>query len=144
MPNKASDNALTLLKSVEGVRLKAYQDGGGVWTIGYGHTGPDVVPGLVISQQRAEELLALDVKKVEDVINSMVKVALTQNQYDALTSFIFNIGGKQFSTSTMLRLINQGQFVLAKDQFARWKYDNGKEVQGLVNRRAKEAELFGK
>ena len=145
MENKqASVNALTLLKQVEGCKLKAYQDGGGVWTIGYGHTGPDVTPGLVITQQRAEELLAQDVKKVEGYINSLVTSALTQNQFDALVSFVYNVGKKQFATSTLLRLLNQGQFTLAKEQFQRWKYDNGKEVQGLINRRVKEAELFGR
>ena len=145
MENKQdSVNALTLLKQVEGCKLKAYQDGGGVWTIGYGHTGPDVTPGLVITQQRAEELLAQDVKKVEGYINSLVTSALTQNQFDALVSFVYNVGKKQFATSTLLRLLNQGQFTLAKEQFQRWKYDNGKEVQGLINRRVKEAELFGR
>lgn len=145
MPNKTiGSNGLTLLKEVEGLRLKAYLDTGGVWTIGYGHTGPDVKPGLVITLDKAEALLKQDVQTAEAAVNKLVKVSLSQNQFDALCSFTYNVGESQFSTSTLLRLLNAGRYDEAKDQFKRWNKDNGKVVQGLINRRAKEEELFGK
>lgn len=130
------------IKDHEGLRLTAYKDGGGVWTIGYGHTGADVREGLTIPLSEAERLLTRDLKTAEGHVNGAVQVKLTQNQFDALVSFVYNVGGEAFRTSTMLRLLNAGDYVGAANQFPRWNKDNGKVVQGLINRRAKERDLF--
>lgn len=139
------------LKQWEGLRLEAYQDSGGVWTIGYGHTGPDVRKGLRITEARAEELLAADLSRFERGVNNGVKVPLTDNQFGALVSFAFNVGlgdprNKKapvgFLTSTLLRKLNAGNYNAVPSELAKWKYDNGKVVQGLVNRRAAEAGLW--
>lgn len=130
------------IKDHEGLRLTAYKDGGGVWTIGYGHTGADVREGLTVPLSEAERLLTRDLKTAEGHVNGAVQVKLTQNQFDALVSFVYNVGGEAFRTSTMLRLLNAGDYVGAANQFPRWNKDNGKVVQGLINRRAKERDLF--
>lgn len=130
------------IKKAEGLRLKAYLDTGGVWTIGYGHTGPEVVEGLTITLDGAERLLREDLRTAEGHVNKLVKVALTQNQFDALVSFVYNIGGGAFKESTMLRLLNAGDYEGAANQFPRWNKDNGKVVAGLTNRRREERELF--
>lgn len=130
------------IKDHEGLRLTAYQDGGGVWTIGYGHTGSDVREGLTIPLSEAERLLTRDLRTAEWHVTRLVQVKLTQNQFDALVSFVYNIGGGAFETSTMLRLLNAGEYEGAANQFLRWNKDNGKVVDGLTNRRRKERELF--
>ena len=144
---KISEDGLSLLKHFEGCKLKAYKDGGGVLTIGYGHTskagGLQVYPGLTITQSQAEQLLLDDLDRMTyPVIKRLVKVSLSQGQFDALCSFIYNLGEGQVSTSTLLKLLNTGDFSAAADQFKRWKYDNGKVELGLVRRRAAERELF--
>ena len=130
------------IKIAEGLRLKAYLDTGGVWTIGYGHTGPEVVKGLTITMEQAEALLTEDLRTAEDHVNSAVKVKLTQNQFDALVSFVYNIGGGAFKESTLLRLLNAGDYEGAANQLPRWVKDNGRLIDGLVNRRREERELF--
>lgn len=142
-----SDKGIELLKDSEGLRLKAYQDTGGVWTIGYGHTsaagGMKVYPGLTITRAQAEQLLRDDLARMTyPVIDDLVKVPLTQGQFDALCSFIYNLGATQVSTSTLLKRLNQGKYNEAASQFKRWKYDNGVVQKGLVIRRAKEEALF--
>lgn len=137
---------LALTKSFEGCRLKAYQDGGGVWTIGYGHTGPEVIRGLVITQAAAESLLKEDTRKAADAVMFNTTVTLTQNQFDALTDFTFNLGIGSFRGSTLLKLLNQGDYQGAKAQLIRWNKGkvDGKlvEVDGLTRRRKAEQDLF--
>ncbi|MNL10554.1 Lysozyme RrrD [compost metagenome] len=130
------------IKTAEGLRLTAYKDGGGVWTIGYGHTGADVREGLTIPLSEAERLLTRDLRVAENHVNGAVKVKLTQNQFDALVSFVYNVGGEAFRSSTMLKKLNTGDYLGAADQFPRWNKDNGKVVDGLTNRRREERELF--
>lgn len=130
------------IKTAEGLRLTAYLDTGGVWTIGYGHTGADVREGLTIPLSEAERLLTRDLRVAENYVNGLVKVKLTQNQFDALVSFVYNVGGDAFKESTMLRLLNAGDYEGAANQFPRWNKDNGKVVNGLINRRREERELF--
>ena len=142
-----SDKGIKLLKESEGLRLKAYQDGGGVWTIGYGHTsaagGMKVYAGLTITKEKAEQLLREDLSRMTyPVIDDLVKVPLTQGQFDAMCSFIYNLGATQVSTSTLLKRLNQGKYDEAAAQFKRWKYDNGVVQKGLIIRRAKEEALF--
>lgn len=138
---KISDNGIAFIRDHEGCVLTAYQDGGGVWTIGIGHTR-GVKAGQVITQSRADEFLADDISPVETCINKSVTVALNQNQFDALASFIFNVGENAFKNSTLLKKLNAGNYRAAADQFTRWVYDNNVFVQGLYNRRTDEKVLF--
>jgi lysozyme len=130
------------IKSAEGLCLTAYLDGGGVWTIGYGHTGADVRAGLTIPLSEAERLLTRDLRTAEGHVNDAVQVKLTQNQFDALVSFVYNVGGGAFRSSTLLKLLNAGDYEGAANQLLRWDKDNGKSVKGLANRRQGERKLF--
>jgi lysozyme len=140
---RMSPAGLTLIKNAEGLELKAYQDTGGVWTIGYGHTGPDVKPGMAITPAQAEALLIEDIAEAEADVRRLFPIT-TQNQFDALASFTFNLGAGQVAESTLRRLHNEGDYAGAKAQFARWRFDNGRELKGLVARRAAEAQLYGR
>ena len=137
-----SDNGFALSKSFEGLRLTAYQDVGGVWTIGYGHTGPNVRAGLTITQAEADALLRSDVEDAVTFVNRAVNVPITQNQFDALVDFCFNCGRGSLLQSTLLRKVNIGDFAGAAAQFALWDHAGGEVVEGLVKRRTAEAELF--
>lgn len=142
---KISSRGISLLKAHEGLRLFAYQDSVGVWTIGYGHT-KDVFPGQHISPSVAEEFLKQDLAWAEDCVNSSVKTPLSQNQFDALVSFVFNVGAGAFLDSTLLRLLNQNKFPEAAEEFLRWNKGtvNGEKIvlPGLTNRRKAEQKLF--
>lgn len=132
---------IELLKGHEGLRLRAYLDTGGVPTIGYGHT-KGVKMGDTCTKEQAINWLVDDAASaVADVIR-LVTVPLNQNQFDALVSFVYNIGGDAFAKSTMLRHLNHGDYSIAAGQFSRWVYDNGYVINGLVLRRADERALF--
>jgi lysozyme len=137
-----SDRGLALTKSFEGLRLTAYQDCAGVWTIGYGHTGPSVVEGLTISQIDADKLLRQDVADAVDCVNRSVDALISQNQFDAMADFCFNAGRGSFSESTLLRQVNLGNNSAAAAQFGLWVHAGGEVVAGLVRRRKAEAQLF--
>jgi len=142
---KISKEGMGLIKLHEGLRLEAYPDPATLsvpWTIGYGHT-KDVKPGDCITYDQADEFLLQDISWVEDCINDAVDVELTQNQFDSLCSFVFNLGCKAFMSSTLLKLINQGNFAAAQQQFARWNKAGGKVMSGLTRRRKDEADRFG-
>lgn len=143
---KISKNALSKLKSYESFKDKAYKlPGEKYWTIGYGHNGPDVSPYDKIDRQQAEQLLAKDLNEFEYVISKNVKVPLTQNMFDALVMFTYNVGIGAFLQSTLLKKLNSGDYEGAKNEFYRWNKGSNKQVlEGLVNRRKYEAELFGK
>lgn len=117
---KTSDKGLELLSLREGVRTKAYRDVKGIWTIGVGHTGPEVVEGLVWTYDQIRDALRKDVSIAEKAINGTVRVQLTQNQFDALVSFVFNVGVGAFTRSTLLKVLNQGNYSEAANQFDRW------------------------
>lgn len=139
---KPSNKCLDFVKSFEGFRANAYQDTGGVWTVGYGTT-EYVEPGDTVTEEEAVELLRNDLQEAADAVDDLVDVELTQNQYDALCSFVYNVGREAFRNSTLLKMINQGRHV--KDcgpQFDRWIKDNGKVISGLVARRKAEREMF--
>lgn len=141
---KTSQRGIALIKSFESLELKAYPDpgtGGKPWTIGWGHT-KGVNPGDRITERQAEAFLTEDLAVFELTVNSAVKVPLTQNQFDALVSLAFNIGGANFAGSTLVKKLNAGDPRGAADQFPRWKFASGKEMKGLVRRRAAERELF--
>ena len=137
-----SANGLALTEKSEGFVPTAYQDPVGVWTIGYGHTGPDVTPGLTITLAQAQQLLQQDTVSAASCVNNCVTVVLNQNQFDALVDFTFNLGPKALYSSTLLKDVNLGDFDSAAQQFGRWVYAGGKVLPGLVTRRAAEAALF--
>lgn len=145
-----SKKAVELIKEFEGCRLLAYRCPKGIWTIGYGHTGPVAGPGVKISQEEAERLLSIDVAMAELSLRKICKVPLLETEIAALISLIFNIGPSAFSTSTLLKCIVSGDFVKAADEFLRWdkvtKIINGvKHVEtlpGLTRRRQRERLLF--
>lgn len=139
-PSKVEWNT-DLIRRWEGLRLKAYLDTGGVWTIGYGHTAT-ARPGMVITQKEAEYLLAKDTKWARGAVEELVKVPLNNNQREALLSFTYNLGRSQFSKSTLLRKLNKEDYQGAAKEFLRWVYDNGKFIQGLKNRRKDEVRVF--
>ena len=135
-----------MIQGFEGLRLNSYDDGAGVWTIGYGTTvypaGIKVIRGQTITQAQAEMYMQHDLKKFEKAVNDLVTVPLNQNQFDALVSLVYNIGIGAFAKSTLLARLNKGQYIDAAQQFDAWKIAGGKVMQGLVNRRAKEKRLF--
>ncbi|HTH53547.1 MAG TPA: lysozyme [Edaphobacter sp.] len=141
---KYSSAGLELTKQFEGCELTAYQDQVGVWTIGYGHTGTDVKKGLTITEEQASTLLAADVSWAVTCVNKSVKVAVNQNQFDAMVDFVFNLGCASFGQSTLLRLLNAGNFSDAAKEFLRWNRAGGKVVAGLTRRRQAEMALFDK
>lgn len=137
-----SEDGLNLIKKFEGCKLKAYKCPAGVWTIGYGHTGADVKEYTIISQQQAEHYLKNDVIIHSNNVSRLVKRPLTQNQFDALVSFEYNVGYANFASSTILKLLNQSKYIEAAQQFDRWVYANKKKLAGLVKRRKAEKDLF--
>jgi len=136
-----SQDCIDLVKASEGCRLTAYRDSVGVLTIGYGHTN-GVKEGQTITQAEADELLAEDLDHAADAVRDLVKVHLSQGQYDALTSFCFNLGQARLRDSTLLRLLNQGQYQQAAAQFKYWVLAAGVKLPGLVKRRESERQLF--
>lgn len=134
-------NATDLIKHYEGLHLKAYVCPAGKLTIGYGHT-KGVKRGDTITEKDAEKYLRQDMKKAEQAVKKHVKVELTQCQYDALVSFVFNLGEGNFRKSTLLKLVNKGEFKKASHQFDRWIYAKGAPCKGLIKRRTSEKELF--
>lgn len=132
----------------EGNELEAYQDIVGVWTIGVGHTaaagGIKPVKGMRITMAESDAILAQDLRTFEKAVLDAVKVPLTQNQFDALVSLAFNIGGGAFAKSTLVKRLNEGDYERAAAQFLVWNKAGGKAVKGLTNRRLKEKAWFEK
>ncbi|GJL92008.1 glycoside hydrolase family protein [Hyphococcus sp.] len=143
---KISESGIALLKRFEGLELEAYQDIAGIWTIGYGHTGPDVQPGMKISERDAEELLRRDLKPREQAVASAAKPPLNQNEFDALVSFVYNVGANAYRGSTALKRLNKGDRIGAADALTWWNKATVdgvlREVVGLTRRRAAERALF--
>lgn len=141
-----SAQAFALIREFEGLRLKAYPDpgsGGAPWTIGYGHTGPEVRAGMSIALREAEEMLALDVKEAAKQVRSLTKESeTTQQQFDALVSFEFNTG--KLHRSTLLQKHLAGERDAAARELHRWIYGSGRKLPGLVRRRAAEAALYAR
>lgn len=144
---KTSQAGVDFIKSFEGLRFTAYLDAVGIPTIGYGHTGPDVVLGKRINQHQAENLLKQDLDRFEKAVKELVKIPLNQAQFDALVSFAFNVGVNAFKESTLLRRLNakENPCGVAKEELPRWnKGDGGRVLSGLTRRRSSEVELFCK
>lgn len=140
MTRATGEAGIRLIKDFESLELDAYQDGGGVWSIGYGHT-EDVSAGSRITEHQAEILLRADLAPAEEAVNRYTP-CLGQNRFDACVSLAFNIGGNAFGNSALARLIRKGDYNAAAQQFAKWNHDNGKVIAGLTRRRAAEAKLF--
>lgn len=151
-----SQHGIALLTQWEGCELEVYNDSAGLPTIGVGHlltkselmSGKITIGGVLVkyanglTQEQAEALLAQDLGPTEAAVNGGVKVSLSQNQFDALTSFTFNVGAPAFKGSTLLKLLNQGQYAQVPEQLMRWTRAGGRVVQGLVNRRRNEIKLW--
>jgi lysozyme len=141
-----SPSGVDLICNFEGLRLKAYDDGVGVWTIGFGTTkypnGIRVKKGDTCTLDQAKAYMQNDLKSFEQTVNNTVKVLLNQNQFDALVSLAYNIGSTAFKNSTLVRQLNEGNYKAAANQFNVWVNAGGKRMQGLVNRRAAERTLF--
>jgi lysozyme len=143
---KHSHNCSDLVKRFEGCVLKAYPDpatGGDPWTIGVGHTGPEVKRGVVWTQAQADEALDHDLARFDAGVAKLIGNApTTQGQFDALVSLAFNIGLGNLGSSTLLRLHNEGKHEVAATQFVRWNKAAGRIMNGLTKRRMSEARVY--
>lgn len=154
---RISRHGLEKLKEFEGHKNRMYKDTGGKWTIGIGHliTKTELQLGLIsilgeevtyrngLTDQQVLDLLDQDLDRFENAVNDYVKVHLKQNEFDTLVSFAFNVGTGAFRSSTLLKRLNAGKKEEVPAQLRRWVYDDGKKIQGLVNRREKEIEMWG-
>lgn len=132
-----------LIRDAEGLRLRAYRCPAGKWTVGYGDTGPDVGPGLVITEEEAEERLERRLaEEFEPGVEQLLAVEVTCNQFSALVAFAYNIGLQALAESTLLRKLNAGDAEGAAAEFGRWTKSGGRVLPGLIKRRQAEAELF--
>lgn len=134
---------IDLIKQFEGFRAFPYKDAANLLTIGYGHlikAGESFPRDITIEE--AEEILAKDSQFAVDTVNSLVDVPLSQNQFNSLVSFVFNVGRDAFFRSTMLRLLNARDYQAAHNEFKKWIHAGGRVIAGLVNRRIDEANLF--
>ena len=136
-----ASEAIEIVRAFEGERLKAYQCSAGVWTIGVGHT-KGVKEGDRITLEQSDELLKSDLEGFKKEMIPLVDVEVTRGQFVALLSFVFNLGTKEFVNSTLRKKLNKGDFEGASFEFLKWKFVNGEEVRGLLNRRTVERELF--
>jgi lysozyme len=137
-----SRRCLDLIKEFEGCRLEAYQDSVGVWTIGWGHTGGDVTSHQIVSQAEADALLSQDSQTVAVQVENAFQFAVPQSVFDACVCFAFNLGIGNFKSSTLLKEVNDNNYLTAVQQFAMWNNAGGKKSTGLTRRRLREALLF--
>ena len=136
-----SQEGLALIKKFEGCELEAYKCAAGVWTIGYGST-KGVKEGDTITQEEADNLLLHEMEEYESYINNLVEVDLEQNQFDALVSWVFNLGPANLKASTLLKVLNAKDYEGVPAQIKRWNKAGGKVLQGLIRRREAESLLF--
>ena len=132
----------TLIRSFEKCELEAYLDGGGVATIGWGHTGPDVALGQTCTVEQAGEWFVHDTEKAIAGVLASLQVQVTQNQFDALVAFTYNVGVAAEAHSTLCKVINARNFLAVPAEFMKWVYVKGVRSAGLENRRAAERDLF--
>lgn len=138
---KIGSKGLELIKHFEGCELEAYKCPAGVWTIGYGHI-KGVQEGMTITEMQAEEMLQSELIEYEGYINDLVEVELNQNQFDAMVSWVYNLGGGNLRASTLLKVLNAGNYAGVPEQMLRWNKAGGKVLEGLTRRRQAEADLF--
>jgi len=137
-----STNGLAVLCGLEDLRLEPYEDAAGKLTIGYGHLLRDGETFTTITEKEAERLLEEDVEDAEEAVSDLVRVPLTQGQFDALVCFTFNVGRTHLAQSTLLKRLNGKDYKRVPLELERWVYAGGKYLTGLVNRRAKEVALW--
>lgn len=138
---RTGQRGINLIKQFEALRLEAYKCPAGIWTIGYGHTR-GVKPGDVIDKQKAEQLLAEDLRESEAVVSRECP-GINQNQFDALVSFVFNCGSGSFQKSTLLKCVKANpENVNIRYEFSRWNKSKGMILAGLIRRRKAEADLY--
>ena len=137
-----SKQGLALTESFESCRLTAYQDVRGIWTCGWGSTGPDIVEGTIWTQGQADSRLVMDMQLAVSAVNRLVTIGLSQGAFDAIVDFCYNCGIEAFEGSTMLKLINAGNLEAAGEEFARWDHASGADVAGLLRRRVAEEQEF--
>ena len=138
---KISQEGIALIKKFEGCELTAYQCSAGVWTIGYGHT-KGIEKGMEITQQEAEDMLVEELHEYENYINDSVTAPLSQNQFDAMVSWVYNLGPANLKASTLLKVLNAGDYDGVPAQIKRWNKAGGVTLEGLIRRREAEALLF--
>lgn len=143
MPRMINESGLSLLRNYEGYAEKAYKCPAGIWTVGYGHT-MGTLQTTVCNRSQAEQWLLEDVSHASSVVERNVVVKLTDNQFSALVCFVFNVGSGNFTSSTLLKLLNRGWYEQVPAQLARWNKAGGKVLNGLTQRRAAEAQLWKK
>lgn len=138
---KISQEGIALIKKFEGCELTAYQCSAGVWTIGYGHT-KGIEEGMEITQQEAEDMLVEELHEYENYINDNVTAPLSQNQFDAMVSWVYNLGPANLKASTLLKVLNAGDYDGVPAQIKRWNKAGGVTLDGLIRRREAESLLF--
>lgn len=139
---KTSQAGIALIKEHEGYRNEVYKDSAGYDTIGYGHLVKSGERFTRITPQEGEALLRDDLVEAEGAVSRLVKTTLTQHEFDALVSFVFNLGGGSLAKSTMLKLLNKGMHYAAAQEFTKWVFAGGKKLRGLIKRREAEKQLF--
>ena len=136
------DKGTELIQRFEKLEYTSYPDQGGVWTIGWGHTGPDVTAGLTCTGDQADAWFRQDTAKAVRAVLSSVDVAICQNQFDALVAFTYNVGVGAEAHSTLVKYVNANRFDLAALEFLKWNHVNGQVSNGLTRRRQAEHDLF--
>lgn len=141
---QTSDKGIKFIINEEGgIRLKAYKCQAGILTIGVGHTGKDVKEGMEITEEKAIDLLKLDLRRFEDTVNESINVTLKQHEFDALISLAFNIGASAFSKSTLVKRINAGSDMKdVEEAWKMWRKGGGKVLPILVRRREREVKMY--
>lgn len=140
-PQHINEAGLAIIKESEGLRFRAYRCPAGVWTIGYGHT-LNVLKGDTCTEEKAAEWLRKDCERAEQAIEQLVTVPLTDNQFSALVSWVFNLGPEALKESTLLRKLNAAEYAAVPGEMKKWNKANGVTLNGLVARRKKEAALW--
>ena len=126
---KTGNKGIELIKHFEGCELEAYKCPAGVWTIGYGHI-KGVKEGMTITESQAEEMLKSELNEYEGYINNLVTAELNQNQFDAMVSWVYNLGGGNLKASTLLKVLNSGDYDGVPAQMMRWNKAGGKVLEG--------------
>lgn len=136
------DEGVDLIKKWEGLRLKPYKDAVGLWTVGYGHLILPQERYGTLTEEEAEALLRKDLIKAERAVMALVSVDLSDGEFGALVSFVFNLGAGALKSSRLRRVLNEGEYEEAADQFLRWNKAGGRVLKGLTRRRSDERDLF--
>lgn len=139
---RISRDGLSLIREFEGFYPVPYRCPAGLWTVGYGHVLAVHEPKETISKVQAETLLSMDVRRSEWSVAALIKVSLSQAQFDALVSFTFNVGSGALERSTLRRMVNQHAHDEVPEQLMRWVYAKGRKMPGLVRRRLAESMLY--